>query len=236
MHAVRQGSACVGLRSKDSVVIAALMRSPSELASHLQKVFRIDDHLGIAIAGLTADARVLAKWMRTECLNHKYVYDSNMQISRLVEEIANDHQSNTQQTGHRPYGVGLLVAGYDRTGPHLYETSPSGSYFEYKAMAIGARAQSAKTYITKFYDDGKDGFEGCSREQLIRHAIRSLKGCVHGDNAELTAKNVSVAIVGKDEKFRMVEGEELVQHLTAAMAMGARGESKEAKDDMETDE
>ena len=103
-------------------------------------------------------------------------------------------------------------------------------------LAIGARAQSAKTYITKFYDDGKDGFEGCSREQLIRHAIRSLKGCGHGDNAELTAKNVAVAIVGKDEKFRMVEGEELVQHLTAAMAMGARGESKEAKDDMETDE
>jgi len=231
MHAVRQGSACVGLRSKDNVVIAALMRSPSELASHLQKVFRIDDHLGIAIAGLTADARVLAKWMRTECLNHKYVYDSNMQINRLVEEIANDHQSNTQQTGHRPYGVGLLVAGYDRTGPHLYETSPSGSYFEYKAMAIGARAQSAKTYITKFYDGGKNGFEDMSRDELIKHAIRSLKGCVHGDDAELTAKNVAVAVVGKETKFRKIEGDELVGFLKSAMEMGREGKSGEAKDD-----
>ena len=61
IHAVQQGSVCVGLRSNENVVLTAVMRTPSPLASHLEKIFRIDNHMGIAIAGLTADARVLAR-------------------------------------------------------------------------------------------------------------------------------------------------------------------------------
>jgi 20S proteasome subunit alpha 6 len=61
MEAVKQGSAVVGATSKTHAVLAALKRRPSELASYQQKVFRIDDHVGIAISGLTADARSLCK-------------------------------------------------------------------------------------------------------------------------------------------------------------------------------
>ena len=172
--------------------------------------------------------------MRTECLNHKYVYGSNMQMNRLVEDVANEHQSNTQVTGHRPFGVGLLVAGYDRTGPHLYETLPSGSYFEYKAMAIGARAQSAKTYIAKFWDDDKPGFDNMSADELVMHGIRSLKGCIHGDE-ELTAKNVAVAIVGKDKQFRFIKGNELVVHMKKALENDDDNDDGESKMDTDDD-
>ena len=103
------------------------------MASHQEKIFRIDDHMSIAIAGLTADARSLARYawawwyfhanlsetrsldryMRTECLNHKYVYGSAMTTGRLVENVADKHQACTQLAIRRPYGVGLLVAGFD---------------------------------------------------------------------------------------------------------------------------
>lgn len=63
MEAVKQGSACVGVTSDTHVVLAALKRTPSELASYQQKVFRIDDHMGIVISGLTADGRSLCKWV-----------------------------------------------------------------------------------------------------------------------------------------------------------------------------
>jgi 20S proteasome subunit alpha 6 len=55
-------------------------------------VLKIDDHMGISLAGLTADARTLAKYMRTECLNHKFVYGSNMQARRLAVDLADMHQ------------------------------------------------------------------------------------------------------------------------------------------------
>ena len=175
MRAVRQGSACVGIRSDKYVVLAAVKRSASELASYQEKLFRVDDHVGIAITGLVADARVLTKYMQTECLNHKYTYESQMIVGRLVENVADKHQKCTQSYVRRPYGVGLLVAGCDKTGPHLYETSPSGCYYEYKAMALGARSNSAKTYLQREFEKrGDDGFSN-SRNKNLYFAVRSLK-------------------------------------------------------------
>ena len=78
------------------MVLAALKRSPHELASFQKKLLKIDDHIAVGIAGLNADARSLAKYMRTECLNHKYVYGSPMQGSRLVTDVADQHQRCTQ--------------------------------------------------------------------------------------------------------------------------------------------
>eukprot|EP01116_Phalansterium_solitarium_P016554 TRINITY_DN3864_c0_g1_i4.p1 TRINITY_DN3864_c0_g1~~TRINITY_DN3864_c0_g1_i4.p1 ORF type:complete len:228 (+),score=52.45 TRINITY_DN3864_c0_g1_i4:166-849(+) len=171
MEAVKQGSASVGLKSDKFVVLAGLKRSSSELGSYQKKVFRIDDHLGIAISGLTADARVLSKYMRTECLNHKFVFEQPIQVSRLVSSVADKSQVHTQRYGRRPYGVGFLVAGYDQTGAHLYETSPSGNFYDYKAMALGARSQSAKTYLEKHFVE----FAHLDVPQLVHHALLALR-------------------------------------------------------------
>ena len=96
---------------------------------------------GISISGLTADARSLCKYMRTECLQHKYVYESPVTVQRLVVDVADKCQGCTQGASGRPFGVGLLIAGVDQTGPHIYYNCPSGNYYEYKAMTIGARSQ-----------------------------------------------------------------------------------------------
>ena len=93
-----QGSACLGLCSKTHVVLCALKRSPHELASYQKKLLKIDEHLGVAIAGLNADARSLAKYMRTECLNHRYVYGGVMQAGRLVADVADKHLISTAKT------------------------------------------------------------------------------------------------------------------------------------------
>lgn len=82
-----------------------------------------------------------------------------MQASRLVLDLADMHQRTTQSYVRRPYGVGMLVAAHDQTGPHLFQTCPSGNYFEYVAMAIGARSQSAKTYLEKHFES----FEVCTK-------------------------------------------------------------------------
>jgi len=206
MEAVKQGSACVGLKSKTHAVICTLKRSSSELASYQQKIFKIDDHIGIAIAGLTSDARVLSAYMRTECLNHQYVYENPIQVGRLVLRVADKSQKNTQRYGSRPYGVGLLVIGYDQTGAHLYETCPSGNYFDYKAISIGARSQSAKTYLERKFND----FEEASLETLIKEGLTALGETISSsDEVGLTVKNTSVGIVGLDQSFEVWEGAKL---------------------------
>jgi len=176
-EAVNQGSCALGLRSNNYVVLAGLKRSPNELAAHAKKLMKVDEHMGVAITGLTADGRSLVKYMRTECLNHKYVYGGPLQAGRLVLDLADKHQRCTQTYVRRPYGVGLLIAAVDQTGPHLYETQPSGDFFEYEAIAIGMRSQSAKTYLERHFET----FRELSLHELIIHALKALSGSVQGD-------------------------------------------------------
>jgi len=191
LEAVKQGSATVGLRSNKHAILLTLKRSTGELSSYQQKMFRIDDHMGIGIAGLTSDARVLSNFMRRQALAERMVFNRPIPVNRSVSAIADKAQVNTQEYGRRPYGVGFLVIGLDATGPHLYEFSPSGSSLEYVAMSIGARSQSAKTYLEKHYEK----FESSSLEQLIEHGLHALRETLQQDK-ELTIHNTSIGIVG----------------------------------------
>ena len=167
-------------------------------------MLKIDDHIGIAFAGLTSDARVLSNFMRSEAMRSRLVFTRHIPVSRLVASVGDKAQINTQRYGKRPYGVGLLVIGYDETGPHLFESSPSGNYFDYIAMSIGARAQSAKTYLERHIGE----FKNASVDDLVMHGLRSLRDTMQQDK-ELSLTNCTVGIVGKDTKFHVIEGEAL---------------------------
>lgn len=82
------GSAAVGLRSNTHVILLALKRSTGELASYQKKLIRIDDHIGIAIAGLTSDARVLSNAMRQQAMNSRMLYARPIPVNRVVNHIA----------------------------------------------------------------------------------------------------------------------------------------------------
>ncbi|KAG6403201.1 hypothetical protein SASPL_135418 [Salvia splendens] len=92
LEAVKQGSAAIGLRSKTHVVLASVNKASSELSSHQKKIFKVDDHVGVAIAGLTADGRVLSRYMRNECINYFYTYESPLPVGRLVVQLADKAQ------------------------------------------------------------------------------------------------------------------------------------------------
>ncbi|KAJ6849533.1 proteasome subunit alpha type-1-A-like [Iris pallida] len=87
MEAVKQGFAAVGLRSATLAVLASVNKSASELSSHLRKIFKVDDHIGVAIAGLTADGRVLSRYLRSECINHRFIYEIDLLVGRLVVQL-----------------------------------------------------------------------------------------------------------------------------------------------------
>lgn len=206
MEAVKQGSATVALCSKTHAIVASLNRQASDLASYQKKIFKIDEHMGIGISGLIADARVLARYMRGECLNHRYVYGTSMPVGRLVTQVSDKSQVYTQKSEKRPYGVGLLVVGVDKTGPHVFNTDPSGNFYEYKAFGIGNRSQASKTYLEKHFEE----FADLELEDLIVHALQALKGAAQ-DN--LTTRNCSIGFVSKDKEFTLIENGDLAPYI-----------------------
>jgi 20S proteasome subunit alpha 6 len=128
----------------------------------------------------------------------------------MINKISKKSQAKTCHPSKRPYGVGMLLAGIDETGTHLFETDPSANFYEYTAMAIGAKCQSAKTYLEKNFKT----FNNVSRDELITHGVKALKASAQEN--ELTIHNVSVGVVSKDEKFHLLGEEELRKFITAA--------------------
>ncbi|KAJ7966779.1 Proteasome subunit alpha type [Quillaja saponaria] len=206
MEAVKQGSAAIGLRSKTHVVLACVNKANSELSSHQKKIFKVDDHIGVAIAGLTADGRVLSRYLRSECINYSYTYESQLPVGRLVVQLADKAQVCTQRSWKRPYGVGLLVAGLDESGAHLYYNCPSGNYFEYQGFAIGSRSQAAKTYLERRFKN----FTDSSREDLIKDALIATRETLQGE--KLRSSICTISVVGVGEAFHILD-QETVQHL-----------------------
>lgn len=208
LEAIKQGSAAVGIASNTHVVLVALKRNAEELGSYQKKITRIDDNMGLALAGLAPDARLLSNHLRTLSMRQQYLFDRPLAVNAAVASIADKAQNNTQQYGRRPYGVGLLVAGYDEQGPHLFEFLPSGSMLEYIGSAIGARSQAAKTYLERNFDS----FADCELEQLIIHGLVALRDTLPQEK-ELTFQNTSIAVVGKDTKFTILEDEAVIPWL-----------------------
>uniref|UniRef100_A0A0L0P278 Proteasome subunit alpha type n=1 Tax=Candidozyma auris TaxID=498019 RepID=A0A0L0P278_CANAR len=210
LEAIKQGSAAVGIASSNHVVLVALKRNVEELGSYQKKIIKVDDHMGIALAGLAPDARVLSNYLRKLAMNSKLVFNRPLPTSKAVLLIADKAQENTQLYGSRPYGVGLLVAGWDETGAHLYEFQPSGSVLEYYGTAIGARSQAARTYLER----NLETIRSCEHiEDLIVHGLNALRDTLSQD-MELTIRNTSVSVVGKDQSFTVYDDEDVQQWLS----------------------
>ena len=162
----------MGIRTKEGVVLAAERRLPSPLMipSSLEKTIQIDTHVGAVLAGLVADARTLVDYARVESQNHRFTYNEPMPILAIAETIADlaidfgEFEKHRQRSMARPYGVSLLIAGIDESGPALYQTDPSGHYIEWSARAIGPATESAQSFL-------KENYSSVSLSRLINNLI-----------------------------------------------------------------
>ncbi len=210
IEAVRRGATAIVCRNKNSVVFAVEKKS-SELQDNdkgSEKIFKIDDHIGVAIAGLTADARVLVDRARVQAQVNILSYDEKISVKECTLNICEYLQSFTMNAGTRPFGVSFLIAGIDSSGPSLYLTDPSGAMWGYKAFAIGAGANEARAFLENNYK------EDINDEELKLLPLRALKE-IMGDALDKNTCDIAF-ILKEDVKFRLLnmdEKEELLNKL-----------------------
>ncbi|CAJ0561353.1 unnamed protein product, partial [Mesorhabditis spiculigera] len=208
VEAMKQGSATVAIKSKTHAVVVALKRATSDLCSHQKKIFELDTHTGASIAGLLSDGRILTRFLQTECSSWRWDYKSAVPLTVLADRLQLKLQANTQYYGRRPFGVGLLIVGFDKDGPHIVKAEPSAEVVSCYAASIGSRSQSARTYLQKKLED----FEGASLDKLIEHALVAVRDTLPAEE-DLSIKNTSIAFVGKGTAFEVIEGDRVRPHL-----------------------
>eukprot|EP01092_Planopodium_desertum_P007956 TRINITY_DN3287_c0_g3_i1.p1 TRINITY_DN3287_c0_g3~~TRINITY_DN3287_c0_g3_i1.p1 ORF type:complete len:243 (+),score=21.03 TRINITY_DN3287_c0_g3_i1:28-729(+) len=204
LNAVEAGPTSLAIKAKNGVVLATEKKLPVLIeAESMEKIAVITKDIGMVYSGMGPDYRVLVRRARKIAEKYFRVYKEPIPVNQLVRQVAEVMQEFTQSGGVRPFGVSLLIAGMDERGPQLYQADPSGSFFGWKATAIGKNQANARTFLEKRYS------EGIELDDAIHTALLTLKD---GFEGEMTEKNIEVGIV-KEGKFRLLTASEVKDYL-----------------------
>ena len=152
IETVKRGTLAIGVKGKNGVIIAVEEKPRVLQVSEItQKIFQVDEHIGVAAAGYIPDARVQVDDARYFSQSNKLTYDEPVEIETVAKHLADQSHQFTQYSGVRPFGVALIIAGVDRKGSTIYVTDPSGTYVSYSAMAIGSGSDEVNDFLEKNY-------------------------------------------------------------------------------------
>lgn len=204
---VRLGNTAIGMVCKDGVLLVTDKRIIDKLVvpEAIEKVFQIDDHIIATASGIISDARVLIERSQIKAQQHRVSYDSPIDVLSIIKDVCNLKQMTTQSGGLRPFGVSLLIAGSDQDGLKLFETDPTGIYYQYKATVIGEGEAEVHDILHKEYKDDM------SIEDGLKLAVTSLKK-VLGD--DFNSERIDAAyITAEDPKMKKVAKEKIASML-----------------------
>ncbi|KAB7499307.1 UNVERIFIED_CONTAM: hypothetical protein RMT77_003361 [Armadillidium vulgare] len=168
--AVENSGTSIGLRCKDGVVFAVEKIITSKLfePTSNKRIFTVDSHMGLACAGLLADARAIVEIARTEASNFRAEYGSPIPIKYLAERVSMYLHAYTLYSAVRPYGCSVMIGGVDESGPQLFVSDPSGLCHGYFGSATGKAKQNAKTEIEKLK------LTGMTCRELVKEAAKII--------------------------------------------------------------
>jgi len=205
--AVRLGSASIGLRCKDGIVIIADKRVKDRLIAEnsATKINEIDSHIIASAAGIQSDIRILVEKAQLLSQQHRITYDSPIEPELVIKEIANTKQMFTQYGGVRPYGVSVMVAGLNEIKPELFVSDVTGNYYSYIASAIGENDDKIKDELRKEFKVDMEIKEG------IKIALNIFKKI---QDKEFDIDRMEAAVITvKSAKIERLKGEDLKKHI-----------------------
>lgn len=214
LEAIKLGSTAVGICTSEGVVLGVEKRVTSSLleSSSIEKIVEIDRHVGCAMSGLTADARMMIDHARVESVSHQFNFDEPIMVNSVTQSVCDlalrfgeGADGEEEQVMSRPFGVALLIAGIDENGPQLYHTEPTGTYYKYDAKAIGSGSEGAQAELQSEYHSSLTMEEA---EILVLKVLRQVM------EEKLDSKNVQLSSVTKENGFRIYSDDDMSNCVT----------------------
>jgi proteasome alpha subunit len=204
---VKQGSTAIGMVCKDGVILVTDKRLVDKLIvpEGIEKIWQIDEHIAATAAGIISDAHVLIEKSRGTAQQHQVTYDSPADILTIVKDVSSLKQICTQSGGLRPFGVSLLIAGVDNGECKLYETDPTGIYFQYKATVIGEGETDIENILHKEYN------ASLSMDAGLKLCLSAMKKVLDDDFNVIRVDAAFISL--KDKKFKKFSKESIKKSL-----------------------
>lgn len=209
IETVRRGTIAVGVKCQEGSVIAVEEKTRKlQISDNAQKIFEIDQHVGVAAAGYIPDARSQVDNARFFSQSNKLIYDETVEVETIAKHLADQSQQFTQYAGVRPNGVALILAGVDKGQSQLFLTDPSGTYISYDAVAIGANSDRVTEFLEKTYTSN------LSLDDASALAISSI--LLASEDKDDTV-NIRMAHIKTDTAtFDLVSPDKIAQHAKTA--------------------
>jgi len=226
MEAIGHAGAAIGILGTNGVVLAAEKKTTSKLLEvdkTTDKMYKLDNHIACAVAGIRADANILINNARLTAQRHLFKYDEPMPVEQLIQQICDLKQGYTQFGGQRPFGVSFLFAGYDKYfGYQLYQSDPSGNYGGWKATAVGGNNSSAQSMLKTEYQEDMD-LDAC-----LKLAIKVLSKTM--DSTQLTPDKLEFATMSEDGYKILTEADlqKLLDEVAASSEVDANATATDA--------
>jgi len=203
MELVNRGATIIGIQTPDGLVLGSEENvEVLEEAGYSWKIFRVDDHIGAAIVGLSSDARILIDQARIYAQSNKLTYDEPIDVEVVTKRICDIQQMYTQHAGVRPFGVSIIFGGVDKSGPRVFGTHPSGTYRGYKATALGAGRETALGIFKEEYK------ENLNLEDTKKLAVKCL---VKALEARQLPPRIKIAVISTETKKLETLSDEAVE-------------------------
>ncbi|KAK9711637.1 putative proteasome subunit alpha type-7 [Basidiobolus ranarum] len=169
--AVDNSGTVIGLRVKDGVVFAVekIIQSKLLVPGSNKRIQTVDKHIGVATAGLIADARHIVNRAREEAQSYRDNYRVPISGKMIADRVGSYIQAYTLYSSVRPFGCSTILGLIDENGPQLYMIEPSGVYWGYHGCAVGKGRQVAKTEIEKLKLE----------EMTVREAIKEAARIIY---------------------------------------------------------
>ncbi len=205
IETVRRGTLALGIKNNEGVILAVEEKTRRlQVSSVTQKIFQIDDHIGLAAAGYIPDARTQVDHARFFAQSNRLIYDEIVDVEGVAKNLADMAQQYTQYAGVRPYGVALIIAGVDKNGVGLFLTDPSGTYIGYDAVAIGAGSEQVTEFLEKNYKNDLSLDQAC---------VMAIESIFMVSEEKTGTKHIRLAVIdSKSKTLRMISQEDIEEY------------------------
>lgn len=208
-EAIKLGSTAIGISTSQGIVLGVEKRITSSLlvSNSIEKIMEIDNHIGCAMSGLTADARSMVEHARVSAVSHNLYFDEPMAIESLTQSVCDlalrfgeGASGEEERLMSRPFGVALLIGGFDKLkGYQLYHAEPSGTFYRYKAKAIGSGSEGAQSELQNVY---RSDMTLAEAEKVVLKILKQVM------EEKLDSTNAQLCTITKENGYKVFTEDE----------------------------
>ncbi|KAF7679720.1 putative proteasome subunit alpha type-6 [Astathelohania contejeani] len=196
---VELGNTTLGLTNDRIGVLVAYLGSSSDYSYPTKKLFKINKRSIFTYAGITNDGLEIVDYLLEKGITEEVIKDRDIHFLRVFDDLCYEASFRTLVARDRLYGAGgLLLTDYN--GAKLVEFQPAGCVKEARAMAIGNRAQSARTIL----ENEVENLDTMGVDEMCRVGIRALKNS-HPEEGALTKDNVEIWCLEAGKEYYKID-------------------------------